>query len=79
MGIVWFESQKYSFGSRMQFFCRSSRDKTVLGKVRYDERFCQLTYRRNNRLCAQELIQLMTETLGYTSTGLVLRKGCLLT
>ena len=61
MGIVRFESQEYHFGGKV--FAKLVK-KTVSGKVRHDERSCQLTYRRNNRLCAQELIILMTEISG---------------
>ena len=64
MGMVRFESQEYTLQSRMQFFAKL--DKINCFKlVRHDERFCQPTYRRNNRRCAQELIQLTTEISGY--------------
>ena len=63
MGMVRFESQEYTLQGRMQFFAKLDR-KNCFKLVRHDERFCQPTYRRNNRLCAQELIQLMTEISG---------------
>ena len=63
MGIVRFESQEYLFGGRMQVFAKLNKIR-LLGKVLHDERFYQLTYRRNNQLCAQELINLTTEISG---------------
>ena len=69
MGKVWFESQEYTLQGRMQFFAKL--DKIRLFKlVRHDERFCQSTYRRNNRLCTRELIQLTTEISGYSAAYL---------
>ena len=63
MGMVRFESQEYTLqGSSI--FCQIRQDKTVLSLVRHDKRVCQRTYRRNNQLCAQELIQLTTEISG---------------
>ena len=65
MGIVRFESQEYRFVGRMQVFAKLIKKNTVLGKLRHDERFCQLIYRRNDRLYAQELISLTPEISGY--------------
>ena len=70
MGMMRFESQEYTLQGRMQFFAK-------LYKIRLFEassswrtfKNCQTTYRRNNRLCAQELIQLTTEISGYSQVS----------
>ena len=71
MGMVQFESQEYTLQGRMQFFAKLDK-KDCFKLVRHDERFCQPTYRRNNRRCAQELIQLTTEISGYEQANFCL-------